>query len=94
MTILGLILTQYQLAQLHQDFSLPSLAWQPPPTIASYLPKTARLQAVEEELVERDIALQLLRDSLVKAQDRMKVKADKRRNERQFVEGGLLYLKL
>jgi len=51
-----------------------------PPTIASYIPKTARLQAVEDESVERDIALQLLKDNLVKAQERMKKMADRKKN--------------
>ena len=39
-------------------------------------------QAVEEELIERDIALQLLKDNLIKAQDRMKKLADKGRTEK------------
>ena len=47
------------------------------PTISSYLPMTTRLQAMEEELMARDIALQLLKDNLVKAHDRMKMMTDK-----------------
>jgi len=41
---------------------------------------------VEDEYIERDIALQLLKDNLVKAHDRMKKLVDKERTERQFEE--------
>ena len=58
------------------------------------MPKTARLQAVEEELMEREIALKLLWDNLVKAQDRMKMLANKNRTKRQFEEEDWVYLRL
>jgi len=49
-----------------------------PSTIVSYIPKTARLQIVEDELVERDIAFQMLKNNLLKTQERMKRLADKK----------------
>ena len=49
---------------------------------------------MEDELVERDIVLQLLKDNLVKAQDIMKKIADKNRTEREFAEGDMVYLGL
>jgi len=55
-----------------------------PPTIATYLPKTAHLQSVEDKLMDRDVVLQLQKDNLAKAQDRMKKYADKDRTEREF----------
>ena len=42
-----------------------------PPIVVSYTPKTAKLQAVEDDLLERDATLKLLKDNLVLAQDRM-----------------------
>jgi len=64
------------------------------PTIGTYRSKrTARLQAVEDELVERDIAVQLMKDNLVKAQDMMKKLAGRNKTEREF-EGDLVYLRL
>ena len=47
-----------------------------PPTLLDYIPKIAKLQSVEEELISRDIALQLLKDNLVKANNIMKKFAD------------------
>ena len=44
--------------------------------------------------MERDIALQLLKDNLRKAQDKMKVLAHKGRIERQFEEEDCVYLRL
>jgi len=43
-----------------------ALYGRPPPTLLSYIPNTAKLQAVEDELVATDITLQLLKDNLVK----------------------------
>ena len=65
-----------------------------PPTISSYIPKTARLQAVEDALMDRDATLQLLKDNLSKAQDRMKKWADLHRTERTFEVGDLVFLRL
>jgi len=49
-----------------------------PPSITAYIPKTARLQVVEE---------QPLQNNLTMAQERMKKFADKHRTERAFCEG-------
>ena len=43
--------------------------------------------------MERDIAVQLMKDNLVKAQDMMKKLAGRNKTEREF-EGDLVYLKL
>jgi len=45
-------------------------------------------------LVARDIALQLPKDNLVKAKERMKKIANIHRTEREFVEGDWVYLRL
>jgi len=64
----------------------------PPPTISSFIPKTARLQSLEDELIDRDVAIQLLKDKLVKAQERMKKLADRRRTERELEVGDSVFL--
>ena len=71
-----------------------ALYGKPPPTISSYIPKTAKLQIVEDALLDRDTTLQLLKDNLVKAQDRMKKLADSHRTERSFEIGDLVFLRL
>ena len=58
-----------------------------PPTIMTYIPKTARLQSVEEGLVSRDVALQLLKDNLVKPRYIMKKFADLHRTEKGVCRG-------
>ena len=65
-----------------------------PPLIATYIQKTARLQFVEDKLMNRDVVLQLLKDNLVKAQDRMKEYADEDRTEREFDVGDWVFLRL
>ena len=65
-----------------------------PPTISSYIPRTARLQSVEEALLNRDATLQLLKNNLVYAQDRMKKMADLHRSERSFEVGEWVFLRL
>jgi len=42
----------------------------------------------------RDVVWQLLKDNLVKANDRMKKMADMHRMERNFVEGDWIFLRL
>jgi len=65
-----------------------------PPTISSHIPKTARLQIVEDALLDRDATLQLLKDNLIQAQERMKKWTDLHRTERSFVVGDMVFLRL
>lgn len=58
-----------------------------------YIPKTARVQIVEEALYNRDHVIQLLKDQYTKSQSRMKQFANRRRTERELV-GELVLLKL
>ena len=66
----------------------------PPPNMLSYVPRTTRVQAVDEYLRDRDSVLQDLRHQLVLARDRMKTQADKHRREVHFTVGDFVYLKL
>ncbi|OIS99338.1 putative mitochondrial protein [Nicotiana attenuata] len=52
------------------------------------------VQAAEETMMRRQQMQQLLKDNLTKAQERMKYYADKRRSDREFQVGYMVYLKL
>lgn len=65
-----------------------------PPSLLQYIPKTARVQAVEDELYARDRTIKLLKDHLSLAQERMKHYADKKRSEMHFEVGDWVLLKL
>ena len=52
-----------------------------PPSITSYLRQNSKLQAVEDHIEHQQQVLQLLKDNLTLAQNRMKQQVDQRRNE-------------
>ncbi|XP_070013614.1 uncharacterized protein [Nicotiana sylvestris] len=52
------------------------------------------VQATEDTMMRRQQMQQLLKDNLTKAQERMKYYADKRRSDREFQVGDMVYLKL
>ncbi|KAM1026419.1 hypothetical protein ACFX13_040051 [Malus domestica] len=66
----------------------------PPLHVTSYELSTAKMDSVEQELIERDKLLTILRSNLAMAQNRMAVHANKKRTEREFSVGDLVYLKL
>lgn len=66
----------------------------PHPFIFPYLPGTAKVHEVNSQLHDKEDALNLLKYHLARAQERMKVQADKHRSDRQFAIGDLVYLKL
>lgn len=66
----------------------------PPPTLLQYVPTTAKVQAVEDYLYNRDRVKKLLMDNLVKARDRMKSFAYRHRTERHFEVAERVLLKL
>ena len=70
-------LNGYQRSTLVQYEFTPyqALCGKSPPHLLTYIPKTARLQSVEEDVYARDIALKLLKDNLIKAKERMKKQA-------------------
>ncbi|XP_026396413.1 uncharacterized protein LOC113291049 [Papaver somniferum] len=65
-----------------------------PPHMAFPTTATTSVDAVESYLKERATMIELLKESLGKAQERMKLYADISRVERSFVVGDLVYLKL
>lgn len=66
----------------------------PPLTLLQYISKTTRVQSVEDDLYDRDQAIQLLKDQYNNSQARMKNFADRRRTEREFEVEKLVLLKL
>lgn len=52
------------------------------------------MDSVEQELIEMDKSLTILRSNLAMAQNRMAVQANKKMTEREFSVGDLVYLKL
>ncbi|GKE22302.1 retrotransposon-related protein [Tanacetum coccineum] len=67
---------------------------QPPPLYIPYMSKDSRVDLVDKTLVAKEKAINMLKFNLDKAQNRMKVQADKHRSEREFLVGDWVYLKL
>src|SRR5277367_2864096 len=65
-----------------------------PPSITSYLRENSKVQAMEHHIEYQQQVLQLLKDNLVLAQNRMKQQADQHRSERSFVVGDWVFLRL
>lgn len=65
-----------------------------PPSLLHCIPKTTRIQGVEDALLNRDQILKLLKDHYVRAQSKIKYHADKRRIDINFSVGDLILLKI
>ena len=65
-----------------------------PPLHIPYIPRDVVDQDADEMMQDREAAIKVLKQSLIKAQNRMKQQADKHRTERTFEPGSWVYLKL
>lgn len=65
-----------------------------PPVLVHFLEGETRVEAVAQELRDRDEALRQLKANLLKAQEYMKYQADKKRKAVQFEIGDWVFLKL
>ena len=65
-----------------------------PPSITSFLRENSKVQAVEDHIENLQEFLQLLKDNLNLAQNRMKHQAYQHRNERSFDVGDWVFLRL
>ncbi|KAB2608149.1 hypothetical protein D8674_011317 [Pyrus ussuriensis x Pyrus communis] len=65
-----------------------------PPYIVPHEVGSTKVASVEQCMIERDGLLAVLKTNLQLAQNRMKVQADKKRIERHFNVGDMVYLKL
>eukprot|EP00253_Pinus_taeda_P009118 PITA_09118 len=62
-----------------------------PPSITSYLRENYKVQALEHHIEHQQQVLQLLKDKLVLAHNRMKQQADQHRSGRSFVVASRLH---
>jgi DNA repair ATPase RecN len=65
-----------------------------PPSITSSLRYQSKVQAVEENIENQQQVLQLLKDNLTLAHNRMKQQADQHHSERSFEVGDWVFLRL
>jgi hypothetical protein len=65
-----------------------------PPTVVRFLQGETKVEAVATELMDRDEALRQLKYHLIRAQEQMKVYADKKRKAYSFEVGEWVFLKL
>lgn len=66
----------------------------PPPSIASYVPGSTAVHAVDVALRNRDRTLACLKANMANAQERMKRLVDSKRTERSFEVDDWVYLRL
>lgn len=66
----------------------------PPPIHLPYIPKDSPIEAVDLLLRDREAVIQLLRQSIARAQQRMARQANKHRTNRTFQIGDLVFIKL
>jgi hypothetical protein len=65
-----------------------------PPSITSSLKEKSKVQVVEDHIENQQQVLQILKDNLTMAQNRMKQQADQHRSERSFEVGDWVFLRL
>ena len=65
-----------------------------PPPLLSYVPSTAKVAVVEEELLDRDKIVMEVINHILKAQNRIKQFYDSKHQEKEFSIGDWIYLKL
>ncbi|KAL4574562.1 hypothetical protein LXL04_021395 [Taraxacum kok-saghyz] len=65
-----------------------------PPSVMQFVPGEIRVQAVLQELLDRDEALRQLKQHLEQAKSNMKSQADKKRRDVTFQVGEWVYVKL
>jgi hypothetical protein len=65
-----------------------------PPSITSSLKEKSKVQAVEDHIEHQQQVLQILKDNLTMAHNRMKQQADQHRSERSFEVGDWVFLRL
>lgn len=91
---LGRVLLQHKLAFSTRKTPFEIVYGRSPPRLLDYIPGTAKLEAVECELLARDRILKEVREHISLAQARMKKLYDSKHIEREFQVGDFVYLKL
>lgn len=65
-----------------------------PPTIIGYDNVRTNNATLDQQLADRDQALDRMKEHLREAQERMKLYADRRRRDAEYEEGNWVYLRL
>ena len=65
-----------------------------PPSLLTYVLGTAKVATVEEELLQRDQVLKLLKGHIKEAQMQMKMSYDSKHGEEEYQEGAWVYVRL
>ncbi|KAH9762794.1 hypothetical protein KPL70_000939 [Citrus sinensis] len=84
--------TSYHLSTRMTPFE--AVYGRPPPSYIAYIPGTSTVATVDLSLKDRDAMIRLLKANLVDAQARMKLYADKKKSERKFEVGDMVFLRL
>ncbi|KAJ7970165.1 Ty3/gypsy retrotransposon protein [Quillaja saponaria] len=71
-----------------------ALYGQKPPIHFPNIPGDFVIEAVDRSLIAREIAIKLLRHHMLRAQDKMRSQANRKRNDKEFKVGTWVYLKL
>lgn len=66
----------------------------PPPLHLPYFPRDSTVTIVDVEVRNKEEAIEVLKCNILKAQQRMKLKADKKPIDRSFSIGDLVFIKL
>lgn len=66
----------------------------PLPIFIAYIPRESKVVAIDQQLLDWDAMLILLKKNLIQSQNRMKQQAYKHRSEREFEKGGVAYLQM
>jgi hypothetical protein len=66
----------------------------PPPLVAEVVMPDCPDLNPQEQARNKQVATQVIKDNLLKAQARIKQQADRHRSEREFSVGDMVYLKL
>jgi hypothetical protein len=91
---IGGILVQYLLSHIFGLFSIQGFVWVWPSLCSSTIVPSDTAADVAQVLVERAQFTAMLREQLAAAQNRMKLRADRLRTDRQFQVGDMVLLKL
>ena len=90
----GRMVVQYQPSHFHTVQSLEVMFGQPPPIYLPYFPGESKVEVIDRSLQKREEALKLVKFHMKRAQERMKQLADKKRSDRSYEIGDIVYVKL
>jgi hypothetical protein len=91
---LGGMALQYSHTLQHRKTPFEVVYGKKPPSLPQYIQGTSTLEAIDTEYTNREEMLGILKRKLLKAQEAMKLQADKRRLGHTFTVGEKVFIKL